>query len=182
MSDAVVPTATVNADVHAYIEKLASFERSGRSGAKWFYWIAGMSLLNSAILLFGGETFFVIGLGITLFADAFAQGAASEMPAQAQLFKGVALGFDVIVAAVVVMFGWLAGKRYLVVYALGMVLYLLDGLIFVWLQDWMSAGFHAFALFWMWTGLRAFRQQRALLNQPPLPTVESATNSTSATL
>ncbi|MCP4560303.1 MAG: hypothetical protein GY837_07230, partial [Bosea sp.] len=36
-----------------------------RSGANWFYWIAGLSIANSLVILFQGEWGFVVGLGIT---------------------------------------------------------------------------------------------------------------------
>ena len=48
------------------------------------------------------------------------------------------------------------------VFALGMILYLLDGLIYVMFQDWMSVGFHAFVLFGMWNGFNAYRQMKAM--------------------
>ncbi|MFQ5608913.1 MAG: hypothetical protein ACE5F8_01425 [Woeseiaceae bacterium] len=37
-------------------------------------------------------------------------------------------------------------------YILGMIVYALDGLIFVLVQDWVSVGFHAFVLFMLWGG------------------------------
>jgi hypothetical protein len=40
----------------------------------------------------------------------------------------VAFVIDLLVAGVVILFGWLANKRITAIYALGMVLYLLDGL------------------------------------------------------
>ena len=33
-----------------------------KSGANWFYWIAGLSLINSAIFVFGGNVNFIAGL------------------------------------------------------------------------------------------------------------------------
>ncbi len=49
-----------------------------------------------------------------------------------------------------------------------MILYLLDGLIYVLVGDWMSVGFHAFVLFGMWSGFSAYRemkQMKAVLEQ-----------------
>jgi hypothetical protein len=39
------------------------------NGAKWFYWIAGLSLVNSLVVVFGGNFHFVLGLGITSVVD-----------------------------------------------------------------------------------------------------------------
>lgn len=137
---------------------LAALFQRGISGANWFYWVAGLSLVNSVIMLSGGNTHFVIGMGVTLIADVLAVGFGQQHPENAQIIKMVVFGFDLIISLVVVGFGFLSKKRFLFVFGLGMFLYLLDGLIFVWVQDWMSAGFHAFALFSMWGGLQAFRQ------------------------
>lgn len=130
----------------------------GRTGANWYFWVAGLSLVNSAIMLSGGNTHFVIGLGITFMADIMANVIGQQHPEHAQMLKLGVLGFDLIVAAVVVGFALLSRKRFLFIFGLGMVLYLLDGLIFVWIQDWMSVAFHAYALYGLWGGVNAFRQ------------------------
>ena len=36
-----------------------------KSGASWFYWIAGLSLINSIAAVSGGSWRFILGLGIT---------------------------------------------------------------------------------------------------------------------
>lgn len=36
--------------------------QQAKSGANWFFWIAGMSIFNSLIQLLGGSLNFVIGL------------------------------------------------------------------------------------------------------------------------
>ena len=36
-----------------------------RKGASWFYWIAGASVVNTIIFLFGGNLNFIVGLGVT---------------------------------------------------------------------------------------------------------------------
>ena len=136
---------------------IVALEQGGQRGANWFFWVGGLSLVNSAIILSGGNTFFVIGLGVTLLADFVANGFAQQKPDIAMVVKGVAFGFDVFVALVVALFGWLSRKRIIPVFAIGMVLYLLDGLIFLLFQDWLSIAFHAFALFGMWKGIGAYR-------------------------
>lgn len=159
--DAQSPPA-VSPEQQAWAQKLLILHRQGRNGANWFYWVAALSLVNSAILLSGGGTHFVIGLGATLIVDLVAGQVAQHHPEIAMVAKGIALGFDVIAAVIVIGFGWLASKRYLAAFAIGMVLYLLDGLLFVLFQDWLSVGFHAFALVYMWKGLQSYRQLRAM--------------------
>ena len=43
-----------------------------------------------------------------------------------------------------------------------MLLYALDGLIFLWVQDWLSLGFHAFVLYGLYRGLDAGRRLEKL--------------------
>lgn len=53
------------------IKERLELETRLNSGAGWFYWIAGLSLLNSIIMLSGSDLYFVIGLGITQIIDVF---------------------------------------------------------------------------------------------------------------
>ncbi len=159
--EATIEVVAQDKAAHALFARLQELHQKGRSGSNWFYWIAGLSLVNSVIILSDGETYFVIGLGITLLIDAIARELAHQHAEIAQLTKAAVFGFDLIVALVIVAFGWLSGRRHRVVFAIGMFLYLLDGLLFVLVQDWFSAGFHAFALFCMWGGFRAYGQLNA---------------------
>lgn len=157
------PSAPSAADPNAALRmQLLALHQRGRVGANWFYWVAGLSLVNSVVFQLGGQGFFVIGLGVTLLVDVLAGEMARQSPDVATTLKALALGLDVVAAVIVVGFGWLARNRCLAVYAIGMFLYLLDGLLFVLFQDWLSVGFHAFALFCMWSGFAAFRKLDAM--------------------
>jgi len=46
-------------------EDNSELQNQAKSGANWFYWIAGASLVNTIIFLFNGRVSFIIGLGIT---------------------------------------------------------------------------------------------------------------------
>src|SRR5687768_15737378 len=81
-----------------------AMEHNGRSGANWFYWVAGLSLVNSAIQHGGGDTYFVVGLGMTLVVDVISNAAIKENPDAAQLLHAVGLGFSLCVALVVAAF------------------------------------------------------------------------------
>lgn len=141
----------------------------GKNGAHWFYWVAALSLVNSAVALGGGNFHFVIGLGATWLVDAIAAELARQAPDAALVLKGIAFAFALIVAAIVALFGWLSSKRFTIAQACGMFLYLLDGLLYLLIGDLMSIAFHAFALFQMWRGLQAHRQLAALEEQLASP-------------
>jgi hypothetical protein len=133
-----------------------------KNGANWFYWIAGLSIINSIIILFQGEWSFIIGLGITQFFDGMAIGLKEEMGGASNLFHYIAFVLDLFVVAFFVLIGWLAGKRKSWAFILGMVFYFFDGLIFLLVQDWLSLGFHGFALFCIWGGFSALRKVKAI--------------------
>ncbi|WP_397571644.1 hypothetical protein [Schlesneria sp. T3-172] len=141
---------------------MATLKAAGDSGASWFFWIAGLSLVNSAISHFGGEVHFIVGLAVTAIVDAIASEVGQAEPGLATAFKMIAIGISVVVAAASIGFGLLAMKRFLWIFAAGMFLYLLDGLIYLAFGDLLSAAFHGYALYCMLLGFNAYRQLNKL--------------------
>lgn len=119
-----------------------------KSGASWFYWIAGLSLINSIAAFTGSDWRFILGLGLTQILDAFGHDLGSAG-------KAVVLALDVLAAGVLVFFGVFAHKRHLWAFVVGMVLIALDGLIFLLAQDWLGVGFHVFVLYCLFRGAKA---------------------------
>ncbi len=161
----VPPVPPTDPAAAAFNARVAELVQAGDTGANWFYWVAGLSLVNSAIGLFGGGMYFVVGLAITLIADGIGAGIAAEAPETSMMINAVTIAFDLFVAAVLFGFGFLSRKRILPIFAIGMVLYLLDGLIFLAFQDWLSVAFHAFALYSMGNGFLAYRKLNQLRSQ-----------------
>ncbi len=122
-----------------------------KASASWFYWIAGLSLVNSIAALSGSSWRFLFGLGITQLIDAF--GASLGGAA-----KVIVLVLDLLVAGVFVLFGVFANKGQLWAFAVGMVLFGLDGLLLVLVKDWLGVGFHAFVLYLLYRGFIACRR------------------------
>lgn len=132
-------------------------------GVNWFFWIAGLSLVNSAVALTGdGEgRQFVIGLGITAIINGLALAMAQNAaPQVAMIAKATSFALSVLVSGVFVGFGILGRKAFAWAIALGMFLYALDGLIYLAFQDWMSFGFHLLALFFLFGALNTARDWR----------------------
>ena len=134
------------------VEEKLKTENRLKSGAGWFFAIAGLSVINSIIMFTGGDWGFIVGLGITRLADAVGVGLAEQIGDAAKI---IAFVFALIIAGVFVLFGVYARKRQAWAFVTGMVLYALDGLIFLIVQDWLSMGFHAFALFGIYGGYKA---------------------------
>jgi hypothetical protein len=139
------------------VEEKLKLENRFKNGAGWFFWIAGLSLVNSIILLVGGNWNFLIGLGLTQLIA----GIASEVAKKATyadsgaIIKFIAFAIDLLIAGVFVAFGVLARKGYRWSFLVGMILYTLDGAIFLLVPDFLSIGFHLFALFGIYGGLQA---------------------------
>ena len=132
-------------------ETLLKLQKQFKNGAGWFYWIAGLSVVNSVIFFMEGNMTFIVGLGITQIISAIGAELAKEF---GQAAKYVMLMMEIIAAGMFALFGYFANKRYRWAFIIGMVLYALDSLIFLAVQEWLSFGFHLFALFGLYVGLR----------------------------
>jgi hypothetical protein len=124
-----------------------------KSNASWFYWIAGL-LINSIAAFSGSGWRFILRLGITEVIEDFGQNLEGGG-------KMVVLLLEVLAAGVFILFGVFAHKRHTWAFIIGMILYALDGLIFLKNQDWLGLGFHAFVLFCLFRGFQACRQLNA---------------------
>ena len=66
-----------------------------KSGANWFYWIAGLSLVNSAIYAFGGDISFILGLAATQMVEGITDAAIAEgLPS---FLKAVAIVINLVI-------------------------------------------------------------------------------------
>jgi transcriptional regulator with XRE-family HTH domain len=128
-----------------------------RSNAKqagsWFFWIAGLSVVNSLAGLFQAGYGMILGLGATQVVDAIATGLALETGSLAALMARLsALLFTTAAAAFFILLGVYARRLALWPYVVGMIVYGLDALIFLAAADWIGLGFHGFVLLMLWGG------------------------------
>lgn len=133
-------------------------EQVAKSGARWFYWIAGFSAFNSmSVWLNLGWSFFV-GLGITQIFD----GVGSTLGVLGAI---AAVGLDVGVVGGFVLAGYLAHK-YRAAFLVGVGFYALDGLLLLFFREYVYAGFHLFAIFFI---LQGYKAAKALAATPTTP-------------
>ncbi len=137
---------------------MMTLETRIRNGANNFFWIAGLSLVNTFIFLSGGSTSFVMGLGITQIIDGLAQGLAEESAVSAGMINAIALLIDAVIAGMFILFGVLARKKNRTVILFGGILYLMDALIYLLVQDWYAMLFHGLMLVGLWNAFRATGQ------------------------
>ena len=146
------------------VSPMAKHTQLVRSGANWFIWIAGLSLVNSLLFVTGSHWSFFLGLAATQVSDEFGKVIITGTTGVA-----VALAIDVVIAAIFVGLGLMSRSGALWSFIVGMVLIVLDALLLVWVQDWAAVAFHALALFFVFRGFQAARQLAGLRTSAALP-------------
>ncbi|WP_028100869.1 hypothetical protein [Pseudoduganella violaceinigra] len=128
------------------------------SSARWFWWIAGLSLVNLFLYYSGSNTSFVVGLAMTALASAVFSGAMVVGGALALLIIGY---YGVI--------GYFAQREKLWAFYLGLGVYVADALLYMYFQDWMSVAFHAYVIFHLFRGITSLRGRAASMAAPVEP-------------
>jgi hypothetical protein len=131
-------------------EARKALESQRRNGAQWFYWVAALSLINCVVALTGAQWRFILGLGVTQVVQELSESSASS-----NVIAGLV---SLAVIGLFAFLGYQAVKGHGWAFITGMVLYALDGVIFLLVQDWAGVGFHAFALVMIGRGFVAARQ------------------------
>ena len=140
-------------DQRVAVSKMVTAARA-RAGAKWFYWIAGLSMINSIVVMTGGNFHFVVGLGITSVVDAVAKRLGSRGSVLDIVINGC-------MAGVFVLFGTFALKMQRWAFVVGMALYAIDGLLLLSVRDILGVAFHAYVLFALYRGFTAAKMVQA---------------------
>ncbi|MEK8033125.1 hypothetical protein AACH06_20055 [Ideonella sp. DXS29W] len=115
--------------------------------ARWFWWIAGLSLVNTLLFQSGQDTSFALGLGITTLSNVL----FADEPAMAISLSAVAIGFFGLV-------GWQASQARFWAFCIGLAVYVGDAFIVWQLDDWVALAFHGVVIFFITQGLIRLRQ------------------------
>ena len=127
-----------------------------RSGSGWIFIIAALSVVNSAISIFGGSSAFVVGLGVTQIVDVITLVLAEEYFQDfALVLRLVGVVISLGVSGVLALFGYFARKGQVWAFALIFLGYGFDTLVVLFFQDWLSGIFHALGLFYIGRGAYA---------------------------
>lgn len=139
----------------------AELQRQMLGGANWFFWIAALSLVNSIISLFYGNWSFSLGLGVTQIFDAAARDAGEWL-------KIAVFLLDLVVVGLFVLFGYFARKGNMMAFITGLILYVLDSVLFFFTGKigdfYLLSGailgviIHAVAIYFIFSGLLAARK------------------------
>ena len=128
--------------------------------ANWFYWIAGLSLVNLGAIAMGANFRFIIGLGFSELLGGMAQEMSASSGTNGPMLVACAGG--ALLAAFFGACGWFARRPSVVAFIVGMVVFGLDTGIFIMAKDWLGVAFHAYALYCLWRGVTATRQYKAI--------------------
>jgi hypothetical protein len=121
-------------------------------GASWFLWIGILSALNLIAIIIHQNLQFIAGLGINYFILGMMDGVRRATGVNLILL-GYALTF--IVSALFI-FIWKKSKQEnKAIYLIGLIIYGLDTIIFIFTKEWFSLGFHVFALLMLGNGYNA---------------------------
>lgn len=128
-------------------------------GANWFYWVGGLSLVNTALYFLNLGVVFPIGLGIGQLLTYLIDEGSSVVLIVAGLLYVISIG--IFLAS-----GFFASKGMRVFFIIGIATYVIDSLIIVGfmllageLALIIDLGFHVFVLVFMIKGaLAAFRE------------------------
>jgi len=138
------PDENVNAQTENYHQPTDEQLRIMRGGANWFYWIAGLSMVNSLIFAFGGEWNFIIGLAYTQIIDAFSDVMITE--GGPEVLRLLAVGLNVVVFSFFALFGYYASRGFKAAFLAGIVIYAIDAMLWIFFDGVLQIGFHIFAL------------------------------------
>jgi hypothetical protein len=144
---------------------IATLQRRVKSGARNFYWIAALSIINSFVYIFDGGISFVVGLGLAQVVDVVASSFAFSLPASAALIQTVGIAINVGIAGVFALFGLMAGRNHRWAFIAGMLLYGADAGLVLAFKDFIGFLFHLFFLFLLFGGLSALGKLRKAIPQ-----------------
>lgn len=129
-------------------------------GASWFFWIVGLSVINTLIATFGSDSGFSLGAAATLLSDGLANESIKQGGSGAS--RMFALFFDGIVFAFYAMCGVQAMRGATWAFVLGLVVFVLDTLVLLAVQEWLGVALHIWAIISIWSGLSANNKLKKL--------------------
>ena len=152
-----------------FAEETYKMERQFKGGANWFFWIAGLSIVNSLIFRFGGSASFLAGLGATQLIDGIASGIEELItPSLRPLVVIGAIAANLLVAGYYAALGVFVRRRSKFAFTLGLASYIVDAVIFLAVRDFWGFGFHIFVCLFLLAGMNALYKLGELETAKPV--------------
>jgi len=137
-----------------------------RGGTSWFLWIAILSMLNITLVIWHQNVSFLVGLGIN-YAIIGVFNGIEKATGNNLMYLGFAATY--LFSAFYIWIWSKSKKRNTKWYLTGMIIYVIDTLIFVLSKEWFSVAFHLWCLLMLYAGYNAL-----LENKKANKTVQSA--------
>lgn len=134
------------------VEWTAAADAAVKAYGNWFYWVAGLSAANIVLALMKSGIGFAIATMVTdvIWALTRSQGGGGQ---------AIGLALNAVILAITCLFGWLAGRGHAWAFLVGAILYALDGVLAVLVQQWIGVAFHVYVV---WQLMRGFFLVRSL--------------------
>lgn len=110
------------------------------SSGKWFFWISLLSLMNVFFYLFNADSFFVLGLIIPFHIIVFFQSLFG-------VSKVIGVVSYVLTIGYFSFMGYLSINKVKTGFIGGILIYLIDTLLMIYIQQWIAIIWHLIALF-----------------------------------
>ncbi len=115
--------------------------------AMWFFWLIGLSVVNTVLGFLHMDIAFIFGLGITQVLEGMGMAVFGESGLL------IALIPNVFVLAYFGLMGFFALRGHAWAFAAGMLAYTGDALLLLLFGDWLSVAVHGYVLFQLGQGL-----------------------------
>jgi hypothetical protein len=125
-------------------------------GANWFFWIAILSVIASAITYFGNTYLSFLNFGVAQLIYGAPVGWINVETAP--YTPMTALIINIVIAVFFAVFGYFARNRSSWAFLIGFFLYMFDSLITIGLRDLLGFAFHMLVIFFIFKGLVATRR------------------------
>lgn len=135
------------------------YEEQRNKGASWFYWIVGLTIINTIIMQSGMDWSFSLGATVTLFANVIAQTVDTSSA------RMLALLFDVLVIAFYAMCGVMGSRGATWAFVLGLIAFTIDSLFALIGFQIIGILIHGYALFCIFNGMMACMNLNRVLRE-----------------
>jgi hypothetical protein len=116
-----------------------------KNTANWFGAIAIFSVINSILLSMQIDWHMLFGLGITQVAD----GIIYRLTGEFGIYNIIS---SISLSLIFVLFWYFARKEQKWAFIVGIIFYSIDALLFLFVKDWLSVGFHIFVIIGILSG------------------------------
>jgi hypothetical protein len=148
------------------LEKRVWLENQFKVGTAWFFWIAGLSVINSSVNLIIASSRYrllsFVGLGIVYNIESRVFVILRNLPESSGFVRPIGFILALLVAGLFVLFGILGRKGHQWAIIVGILVYIFDGFLWLWELNAFAVFFHIILFFGLVRGLLAYKELNAV--------------------